>query len=191
MTRGHRGSLLLRCRALSSLTPSRFTRAHCEHVFVSIKGSAYARFRRALETDSAMLATAAAHELPHLSLADALRLCLVYARADRSRFDRAIVRWHARLCLEAKGLDLATAQIALAAATGLAGPHRHESALLLAAIADDHQLTVRGRPGAGRVDSPRRPSATSKRAAPDRGGRVTQSRAGRPSVAGSSPARSV
>jgi hypothetical protein len=50
------------------------------------------RFRRALEADSPSLATAAAHELPQLNLADALRLCLVYARADRSRFDRAIVR---------------------------------------------------------------------------------------------------
>jgi hypothetical protein len=125
----------------SSLNAGRGLVYACEHVFVSIKGSAYARFRRALETDSAMLATAAAHELPQLHLADALRLCLVYARADRARFDRAIVRWHARLCLEAKGLDLATAQIGLAAATGLAGPHRHQSALLLAAIADDHQLS--------------------------------------------------
>src|SRR5215218_5995875 len=35
MTRGHRGSLLLRCRALSSPTPSRFIRALCEHLFVS------------------------------------------------------------------------------------------------------------------------------------------------------------
>jgi hypothetical protein len=77
---------------------------------VSIKGSAYARFRRALETaDSASVATAAAYELPQLNLADALRLCLAYARADRSRCDRAIVRWHARLCLDAKGLDPLTA----------------------------------------------------------------------------------
>ena len=76
------------------------------HVFVSIKGSAYARFRRALETDSASLATAAAYELPQLNLADALRLCLIYTRADRPRFERARVRWHARLCLDAKGLGL-------------------------------------------------------------------------------------
>ena len=94
-----------------------------------------------LETGSPSLATAAAYELAQLNLADALRLCLVYVRADRSRFDRAIVRWHARLCLDAKGLDPATAHAALTAATGLAGPHRHQSALLLAAIADDHQLS--------------------------------------------------
>jgi hypothetical protein len=85
-------------------------------------------------------ATAAAYELPQLNLADALRLCLVYAGADRSRFDRAIVRWHARLCLDARGLDVVSAHTALAAAAGLACPHRRQSALLLAAIAEDHQL---------------------------------------------------
>jgi hypothetical protein len=65
------------------------------------KGSPYTRFRRAGQSDSPSLATAAAHELPQLGLADALRLCLVYARADRRR-DRAIVRWHVRLCLDAR-----------------------------------------------------------------------------------------
>jgi hypothetical protein len=65
-----------------------------------------------VQSDSPTLATAAAHELPQLSLADALRLCLVYARADRRRFERAIVRWHARLCLDARTLEPATAQAA-------------------------------------------------------------------------------
>ena len=36
MTRGHRGSLLLRCRTPSFLTPSRFIRAYCEHMFVRL-----------------------------------------------------------------------------------------------------------------------------------------------------------
>jgi hypothetical protein len=112
----------------------------CEHTFVSTKGSPYSRFRRAVQTDSAALATAAAHELSQLSLADALRLCLVYARADRERFDRAIVRWHARLCLEAKGIDATTAHVALAAATALAGPHGRQAAALLADIAEAHRL---------------------------------------------------
>jgi hypothetical protein len=59
------------------------------------RGTGLPRFRRALETDSPSLATAAAYELAQLNLADALRLCLVFAHADRPRFDRAIVRWHA------------------------------------------------------------------------------------------------
>ena len=77
-------------------------------MFVSTKGSPYAGFRRALVTNSPALVTAAALELPRLTLADALRVCLVYARTDRQRFDRAIVRWHARFCLEAKHLDAPT-----------------------------------------------------------------------------------
>jgi hypothetical protein len=93
-----------------------------------------------VEGDSAALATAAAHELPRLIVADALRLCLVYARADPSRFDRAIVRWHARLCLGAGGLDAATAQTAFAAATSLPGPYGRDAAPLLAGIAAAHDL---------------------------------------------------
>jgi hypothetical protein len=109
-------------------------------VFVSIKGSPYARFRRAVATDSATLATAAARELPQLALADALRLCLLYARCDPDRFDRAIVRWHGRLCLEAGGLDAPTAQNALVAAIALPTPHGRAAAGLLAAIAAAHDL---------------------------------------------------
>jgi hypothetical protein len=112
----------------------------CEHTFVSIKGSPYARFRRAVETDSATLATAAARELPQLTLADSLRLCLLYARSDPNRFDRAIVRWHGRLCLDAGGLDTPTAQNALAAAIALPTPHGRAAAGLLAAIAAAHDL---------------------------------------------------
>jgi hypothetical protein len=112
----------------------------CEHMFVSIKGSPYTRFRRAVQSDSPTLATAAAHELPQLDVADALRLCLVYARADRRRFDRAIVRWHARLCLDARTLEPTTAQTALAAAVALPGPYGRDAALLLAGIAAAHDL---------------------------------------------------
>jgi hypothetical protein len=71
----------------------------CEHMFVNIKGSAFARFRRALETDSASLATAAAYELPQVNLADALRLCLLYARADHSRFERTSTPTAAAACV--------------------------------------------------------------------------------------------
>src|SRR5215216_5114827 len=69
-----------------------------------------------------LLATAAACELPRLTLADVLRLCLPYARSDRTGFDRAIVRWRGHLCLDAGGLDAPTAQNALAAAIALPTP---------------------------------------------------------------------
>jgi hypothetical protein len=93
-----------------------------------------------VEGDSAALATAAAHELPRLTFADALRLCLVSARADPSRFDRAIVRWHARPCLDAGGLDAPTAQTCVRRCHLLPGPHGRDAALLLAGIAAAHDL---------------------------------------------------
>jgi hypothetical protein len=42
-----------------------------EHLFVTSQGSAYARFRRALLTGNVLLVTAAARELPQISLDDA------------------------------------------------------------------------------------------------------------------------
>ena len=65
---------------------------------------------------------------------------LLYARRDPDRFDRAIVRWHGRLCLDAGGLDTPTAQTALAAASSLPTPQGRAGAGLLAAIAAAHDL---------------------------------------------------
>jgi hypothetical protein len=79
------------------------------------QGGPYARFRRALASGNPTVATAAAAELPKLGLADALALLLLYSRTDRRRFDRAAVRWHGRLCLEAGRLSPADAALALAA----------------------------------------------------------------------------
>jgi hypothetical protein len=45
---------------------------------VTSEGSAYARFRRALDARDAFGASAAALELPHVGLADALELTLIY-----------------------------------------------------------------------------------------------------------------
>jgi len=83
------------------------------------QGGPYPRFRRALATGNPTIATAAAAELPRLSLGDALELVLLYRGSDRRRFDRAAVRWHGRLCLEVRGLSPADAGLALAAPRGL------------------------------------------------------------------------
>jgi hypothetical protein len=84
-------------------------------VFVTAQGGPYARFRRALASGNPTVATAAAAELPKLGLADALALLLLYSSTDRRRFERAAVRWHGRLCLEATRLSPADAALALAA----------------------------------------------------------------------------
>lgn len=62
---------------------------------------------------------AAAAELPKLQLADALAVCLVFLAGDPGRYGRAAVRWHARLCLESPSVELADAQRALDALSGL------------------------------------------------------------------------
>ncbi len=76
-------------------------------MFVSIKGSPYERFRRALASGNLHLVHTAALELPKVHLDDALAICLLMGRQGDDRYDRAAVRWLARLSLETPrvGLD--------------------------------------------------------------------------------------
>ena len=81
------------------------------------QGSPYARFRRALSTGNAHIAWAAATELEHIDLQDALELVLLVV-GDR-RHSAAATRWLGRLCLEAPGVTLARVQLAANALAGL------------------------------------------------------------------------
>jgi hypothetical protein len=47
-------------------------------VFVTSQGHPYARFRHALATGNSRIAEAAAREVEHIALRDALELCLLY-----------------------------------------------------------------------------------------------------------------
>ncbi len=97
-------------------------------MFVSIKGSPHARFRRALATGNPTLVLAAAAELSRVDLADALAIVLVLLDGRSPRYERAAVRWHGRLCLEVRGLSLGDAGLALAALQSLPGPHGEAAA---------------------------------------------------------------
>jgi hypothetical protein len=68
---------------------------------VNAKGSSYAWFRRCLARGDLAGVRAAAVELPVVDLTDALRICLLMAQQGDRRFERAAVRWLARLSLEA------------------------------------------------------------------------------------------
>jgi hypothetical protein len=81
---------------------------------VSAKGSAYHRFRRALDTGNLTIVRAAAAELPTINLDDALRVCALY-RADPSRYEAAVIRWLGRLCLERPATTITELKVALAA----------------------------------------------------------------------------
>jgi hypothetical protein len=69
-------------------------------VFVTSQGSPHARFRRALLTKNVRLITAAAAELQHVALDDALRVLAVLAEKHDPRFDRAAARFAARVVIE-------------------------------------------------------------------------------------------
>lgn len=76
----------------------------CEHLFVTSQGSPYARFQLALKTGRAPVAWAAALELDHVGLEDALAVVLLVV--DEPRYARASARWLGRLCLERPTLTL-------------------------------------------------------------------------------------
>jgi hypothetical protein len=80
---------------------------------VSIKGSPYARFQRALRTRKLPVVLATARELRHVPLDDALEVLILMARDADPRFDRAATRWVGRLLAE-QSLGLADARFALA-----------------------------------------------------------------------------
>jgi hypothetical protein len=75
-------------------------------------GSAYVRFRRALEIGNELLALAAARELPRISLDDALRIRPVLGDGDPDRYQRAAVRWLRRFALEARDVTIEDLRLA-------------------------------------------------------------------------------
>src|SRR5436305_11827268 len=62
--------------------------------------------QRALLTGNLALVRAAAAELPAVDLADALAICLLSSARDDERYERAAVRWLARVALERPGVGL-------------------------------------------------------------------------------------
>jgi len=86
---------------------------------VTSDGSAYARFRRALETENELLVLSAARELPQIALDDALRICLVLRDGDPKRYERAAVRWLGRFALEARAVTIYDLRAAAAALDAL------------------------------------------------------------------------
>ena len=90
---------------------------------VTSQGHPYARFKRALATRNATLATAAAQELDEVALDDALRLVLLYREARDWRFERAALRWHLLLLAEAPALGLAGARVSAQALIAIGGQH--------------------------------------------------------------------
>jgi hypothetical protein len=115
------------------------TVALCEHVFVQGKGSPHAHFQRAIERRHLTSAEAAARDLPRLSLADALALCVLMGDQDPEKFQRAGARWHARFVLEARAIGLLDSQLALAAVAALPNGNK-EAIRVVCALAKHYRM---------------------------------------------------
>jgi hypothetical protein len=108
-------------------------------VFVTSQGGAYSQFKSVLERRNFMLAWTMAAELPKVPLADGLQLLLLARDLEPARFDRAVPRWHARLCTERR-LSSGEAQLALAALNALPGPGVESAVQSLTALCEAHGL---------------------------------------------------
>ncbi len=106
-------------------------------MFVTSQGSAYARFRRALETGNELLVIAAARELPTVPLRDALRICLLIRGGDPDRYERAAVRWLGRFALEARDVTIHALRMAADALDALPD-HPDDAMERLQRLALDH-----------------------------------------------------
>ena len=108
-------------------------------MFVTSQGSPYARFQRALRMGRLPAVLAAAAELPRVDLHDALRICLLMERQDEARYERAVVRWLARLALEVPTVGVEDLREGLIAFEAL--PHNpHGAHQALAALCRRHGL---------------------------------------------------
>jgi hypothetical protein len=111
-----------------------------ERTFVTSQSSPYGRFRRAIDRGNTLQALSAAAELKHVALADALELVLLLARNDPPRFQRAVLRWHARYCQELGVDDPGEAQAMLSLLFALRGPSKNAAARALAELLHARQF---------------------------------------------------
>ena len=109
-------------------------------------GSPYARFQRALRIGKLTMVRDAAAELPRIDLDDALAICLLIERQDGERYERAVVRWLARLAMEVPAVGIDDLREGLVAFEAL--PYNPVAAAeTLAALCERHGL----RRAAGRL----------------------------------------
>ena len=103
------------------------------------QGSPYARFQRALRIGRLPMVRAAAAELPRIDLHDALSICLLIERQDGERYERAVVRWLARMAVEVPTVGIADLREGLVAFEAL--PHNPAAARQsLASLCERHGL---------------------------------------------------
>jgi hypothetical protein len=85
------------------------------------------------------VALATAADVPRVPLPEALAICLLLRDQDPERYERAAVRWHSRLCAEAR-LSLTDASLAMAALMVIASTRPVSGFQALAGLAESYGL---------------------------------------------------
>jgi hypothetical protein len=101
---------------------------------VSIKGSSYARFRRALDGGRLRPVLVEARELSQIDLDDALAMLVLIAAQDPPRYARAAARWAGRLAIEHPDVTIEELGVVVAALERL--PERPELRRVLRALVE-------------------------------------------------------
>jgi hypothetical protein len=91
---------------------------------VTAQGHARTQYRRAIEHKNLLGAEMALREMPAVDLLEALDYLALLAELRPGRVERAAVRWHGRLEVEAPMLTLAASQLALGALASLCAGER-------------------------------------------------------------------
>jgi len=94
------------------------------------QGSASGRLTRAIKQRNLFAAEMAMRELGTPSLIDALDYLDLLAEVKPEKVERAAVRWHGRLELEAAAMTIPESQLALAALASLCAGERDAVAIL-------------------------------------------------------------
>ena len=100
------------------------------------QGHAYRVFQQAIQRRNVTAAVAAAHDLPRLSLADALDLTLLVARKDAPRYPRLAARWLLRFLEEHPEATIEEAALAAASLVAAPGSGYREAVQALRALAE-------------------------------------------------------
>jgi hypothetical protein len=113
---------------------------------MTAQGSAYTRFKRAIQRNNFLGAEMTLREMRGVSLLEALDYFVLLAGLRPDRAPAAAVRWHGRFEIEASSLTLAESQLALAALTNLCAGDT-EAALILRRLARRVQPSLVPRAG--------------------------------------------
>ena len=103
---------------------------------VTSQGHPYAIFKRAIQRRNVLAALAAAHDLPQLTLLDALDLTMLVARKDPARHPRVAARWLLRFLEEHADATIEEAALAASCLAALPGVGFSEAAQTLKAMAE-------------------------------------------------------